>query len=407
LKPLTGLRFLAALIVVFSHRATWWWPGIVPTPREPGLARGLVLGIAGIMDKGGGAAVTLFFVLSGFILAYTYLHTGAELRGGSRAFYVARVARIYPVYVLGLAIAVAPYLLWHGDASAATCSGGDPAMVRNVAMVSLAQAWLPFSAACWNPPSWSLSAEAFFYLLFPLTVAAICHLTRRQLRNMMAALWVVELALQLAYLALHPPGLAGVYWLRVIYYNPLACLPTFLIGVALGRLFAIAHTQAPAGRERRAWTGKLASLSLCGSAALLAMTGWLHGPLSFGPLCDAVVMPILALLVYALAWGHGRLAAFFALPVMVALGEASYALYILHEPIWDWTTRFLPAPPRGAPTCLPFLLAYLCLLLALSLLTMRMIEQPARTAIRRIFAPGPQVSSSLSALSAQVSKPSS
>src|SRR2546429_3636220 len=56
-----------------------------------------------------------------------------------------------------------------------------------------------------------------------------------------------------------------------------------------------------------------------------------------GPLCAAVVAPLLALLVYALAWGRGRLAAFFALPAMVALGEASYALYILHEPIWDWT----------------------------------------------------------------------
>jgi peptidoglycan/LPS O-acetylase OafA/YrhL len=70
---------------------------------------------------------------------------------------------------------------------------------------------------------------------------------------------------------------------------------------------------------------------------------------------------------------------------MVRLGEASYALYILHRPLWDWLTRVYPAPAPDASARLPFFLAYLGLLIILSLLALRFVEQPARRAIRQAF----------------------
>jgi peptidoglycan/LPS O-acetylase OafA/YrhL len=97
LKPLTGLRFLAALLVVLGHGAAFWLPAISRGSSVPGALRVVAPAISGITAKGGGGAVTLFFVLSGFILAYAYRPLGTGLRGGWRTFYVARVARIYPV----------------------------------------------------------------------------------------------------------------------------------------------------------------------------------------------------------------------------------------------------------------------------------------------------------------------
>jgi peptidoglycan/LPS O-acetylase OafA/YrhL len=70
---------------------------------------------------------------------------------------------------------------------------------------------------------------------------------------------------------------------------------------------------------------------------------------------------------------------------MIRLGEASYALYVLHWPLWDWVTRIFPAPAPDASARLPFFLVYLGLLIALSLLAWRYLEHPARRAIRQAF----------------------
>src|SRR5438067_1929482 len=84
LPALTGLRFLAALVVVIDH--TGYGP------------------LAAMVAPFGGVAVTLFFILSGFILTYTYTRNGTAVHGGWRAFYIARIARVYPLYLLGCAV---------------------------------------------------------------------------------------------------------------------------------------------------------------------------------------------------------------------------------------------------------------------------------------------------------------
>jgi peptidoglycan/LPS O-acetylase OafA/YrhL len=383
LKPLTGLRFLAALLVVLGHGTAFWLPTIGQASSTPGLARLLALAISGIAAKGGGVAVTLFFVLSGFILAYTYCPPDGGLRGGRRAFYVARVARIYPVYLFGFVAIAVPYLGW---SSATISPRADNGLVASgLAQVTLTQAWFPFLAASWNGPAWSVSTEAFFYLLFPLAATATARLTRQHLIIMLEVLWAIDLAVPFAFLALHPTGVQEVYWLRVVYYNPLARLPTFLIGVALGRLFTLAsRTQGQGTTQAK----KRLRASHVGAATLVVITGILATvPWVFGPLYDVALTPLLAVLIYALAWSEGRLAAFFALPAMVALGEASYALYILHVPLWQWVAHAGAARVATYPMRVVFYVAYLGLLVAISLLSLRFLEQPARRAIRQALLP--------------------
>src|SRR5947209_7185962 len=133
------MRFLAAVTVVAFHFA--------PLPALNG-------------SDAGPAAVTLFFLLSGFILTYT----ARPGRGSVREFYVARFARIYPAYLLGLGLAIAllPMGIYHPNQWCVVPTNG---LLPDLFAV---QAWFPDRAACLNGPAWSLSCEVLFYALFPL-----------------------------------------------------------------------------------------------------------------------------------------------------------------------------------------------------------------------------------------------
>lgn len=96
LNTLTSLRFFAAGLVFLYHYAH----GI------PGAPRWFLS-----LNSHGFAAVTFFFVLSGFILAYSYLdeEKPSHLKGTRSAFWISRTARIYPLYLLALVIALPAY----------------------------------------------------------------------------------------------------------------------------------------------------------------------------------------------------------------------------------------------------------------------------------------------------------
>ena len=115
--------------------------------------------------------VSFFFVLSGFILVYTY--AGREI--DKRDFYQARFARIYPAYLFSPAALVAVFLLRRIENArpvlrirGAPLRPGDRSLV-----LLLLQAWLPAAALSWNAVAWSLSVEAFFYAIFPSALAEI------------------------------------------------------------------------------------------------------------------------------------------------------------------------------------------------------------------------------------------
>lgn len=380
LMPLTGLRFMAAVLVVMFHfldlRAT--------QPAGPLHAASKA---AHNIIASGFSGVSFFFILSGFILAYNYLTPRGALRVSRRAFWLARGARIYPIYLLALAFAALPFLQ-SGRHGPSPCTGHHP-VVTGLASLTLVQAWLPCSASVWNPPSWSLSAEAFFYLLFPLMAFALTRLTRRRLVMAVIAVWAALLAVALAYIIIAPDG-AGTpgpwydrFWLKALYMNPLARLPEFLLGAVLGTLFLnrTARQTGPA-RTRSLHVALLSIAALLGIIVVFSL-----GPLPMVLLNQVILDPLFALLIYTLAFGVGPLAAFFALPLMRRLGEASYALYILHWPTWGWLNQALrPVLPYFTASRL-FFAVYLCVAIGLAVLSLRFVEQPARRAIRRAFAP--------------------
>ena len=124
-------------------------------------------------------AVALFFLLSGFILSYTY-EGHVEGRKEFASFWEARFARIYPVYFLALLLALPfQHRLTLGSASS---------------VIFMVQAWNPLHrewAGSWNYPAWSLSVEAFFYVFFPFIQRQISRMSDRALSVMIFVMGVL------------------------------------------------------------------------------------------------------------------------------------------------------------------------------------------------------------------------
>lgn len=363
LRALTGLRFVAAAYVVLFHVA------------QP-LARGGPAWVRTLLG-GGYVAVGLFFVLSGFILVWAYQHHDLSRPAARRRFWVARLARIYPVYLLGLALAL-PYFV---EMVALRPDWGVAAGLRTAAAtLSLTQAWSPTSACQWNCPGWSLSAEAFFYLLFPLLVVATARWGTRRLLAALALLWAAALAAPVAYTLLDPDALGGAQagsqatWLVVLKFNPLLRLPEFAIGVLVGQL-VVRWQRLPATRDRLRRLGPWLSGGAAVTLGVVLATG---GRLPFALLHNGLLAPAFALLVVGLGAGGGALARLLGSRPLHALGEASYALYILHVPVYLWSLHRLPFIELGLPHGWPGVALYLVLVTLLSVAVRQRVEEPAR-----------------------------
>lgn len=384
LKALTGVRFLAALHVVAFH--------YFPREGTPEWFQRLL--------ECGPSSVTLFFILSGFILAYSYLGAGETVRVEPRAFWAARFARVYPVYVLGLVLMTPPLL----DFLVRAAGGFTQEVLwkfstTGAAVFSLTQAWAPPVACVWNCPGWSLSVEAFFYLLFPLLCVPVVRAGQRGLWASAAAMLGVTAAASVVWLLVDqwiagsPAPLVGPEaWKQVAAYNPLLRLPQFLLGVVLGRLFSqrihVGQGLGPAASSQ--------ALVAAGACLAIFVAPWAGPALAFKELA---LMPAFALLVWGLADGRGVLARVLEQPWAVRLGEASYALYILHPPM-GFYVRLLDhrlGPGLAASSPRAFFAVYIALSLFVSLATFFWLEEPARRWLRarlsrRASVPAPFVS---------------
>ncbi len=390
LDALTTLRFFAALHVLLYH--------------AQGYLRPLLRGSAGQglfnVITAGPNSVGFFFVLSGFILAYTYLAPPEEgwLRRGS--FWAARFSRVYPVYFLG--ILVATPLAVAGFVSHGAAPGRYAAVAATV--LPLAQAWTPHFALAWNAPGWSLSAEAFFYFVFPFLAPLLWPLRRRGLLLALVVFWALAQVAPALYTWAPAGGWAAGWnpppdfwtaamntapairwdnpWYAVIQYNPLCRLPEFLFGVALGRLYLLDLAQ-PRGSSRHWWLAAVGA-----SAALLVAWGaadeGLRHSLFFH---NGLLTPLYGLLIYGAAGARvGPLSRVLSLRPLVVLGEASYALYILHVPILLMMEAAAARLSPGAVPIVPFLAAYVLTAVLSSLAVLRWVEEPARRFLRRRLA---------------------
>lgn len=310
LPALTSVRFLLALgVVLFHYHLQWSWNDMAVT----GLFNRARLG------------VDVFFILSGFVLTHAYRDAIGAGRLDYPRFLIARLARIYPAHIAVLALVGAMV-------GAASVLGAqfDPRYYNLpglFATLLLVQAWTPgWVFAEWNGPSWSLSAEWFAYLAFPV-YAALGYALRRRPLVLLALAGLLFIALDLAYQALFGDILVRAE----SQLGVLRIIPAFLYGVGLYRLgerWTPKRTDAIAA----AWVSGLTVLMLM---HLSADDRWISA---------ASGLVVLTLGQLSKAGADGALAK----PWMLAAGEASYALYLLHMPVligWKGVMSHLTGQP--------------------------------------------------------------
>lgn len=311
LDSLTSLRFFAALVVLMRHTV----PDIYPLP---GLLELSLIGPIG---------VGFFFVLSGFILTWTW-----KPQERRRYFYMRRVARIVPLHVLTTVVAAGLLI-----------SAGTPLWLSTVVSLFLLQAWLtePFRLGG-NSPSWSLSVEAFFYALFPFIVRPLSRLSVRR------CAWVILAAG--AFMVIWTIGYAvaskvGVPFLSAFsgYTNPAYRLGEFVIGVALA--FAMRQGwRLQVSVTRALWIAIGCYIALAGLNAAVIRLDLTFGGTAGLPLSvlDLIYLPVTVVLVAAAAGGDldGKRSPLRG-SALVRLGEWSFALYLVQAIVIGQAMKFV------------------------------------------------------------------
>ena len=349
LPSLTGLRWVAAFGVFAYHvRNLGYFEGNAQTTLSA---------VVGSGDTG----VSLFFMLSGFVLAWSD-RTDGERAGPLRAalhFWYRRAARIWPLHLVAVlaAIVVGATLM----PSIRTAS--PAALVANVLLVN---AW---HAPWWqagNPVSWSLACEAFFYLTFPFLIRPIRHAHPAVLTAL--AVLAAVLVLVAPVLVPHLPGSpVPASW-------PPARFPEFLLGVLTAALV-----------RSGAWRGpRLTVPVLLTVAGLLAAD--LHPTSGFALTGCTVVGFSLLLPALARADTEGRSTGLSS-PLLVHLGSRSFAFYLVHLLTIDVVLRFRPQGTVGGVTSAILTLLALVVALAVATVLHDAVEVPARRLLLRGLRP--------------------
>lgn len=358
IPPLTALRwFAAAWVVIFHFAALAGTPALLAFP----------------LVHSGYLGVDFFFVLSGFVLTHVYMPQITTGRFDYWSFVAKRFARIYPMHiamlgvfmVIGVAGRMGALSLTFGGISFA---GIDFAVLLRalVANLTLIHAWGSTGQLFFNLPSWSISAEWFAYLIFPVLVLLRRLPPRREGAKVMLVA-AIFLVLAIAYQALIRTEMTQLTWNVGI----LRIFPEFLLGMSLHR----AGERWSAG-ARGAIAGLLAGLLLTAASVFAGA----QRPDFAAPAAAVAVLGLAATVFFAAdADRHGRLGWLGGrLPVM--LGEISYSVYMVHLAVG---ILFFDVLFAGAewPSVGPAVTAIVTGLLAatlLSWLTYHFIEVPGR-----------------------------
>ena len=345
LKPLTALRFFAAIWVVSYH----FWPALTHAPMPTFEAKGYL-------------GVELFFVLSGFILSHVYLQAAGEKTMSYRSFLWARLSRIYPLHLATLL-----GLLTLGVAAAALgVNTGDKLLAWSSlpGQIFLLQAWGVTPQGGWNHPAWSISAEWFAYLTFPAFAAAAWAVRDRPLAAVAAAAVFVE-AVNI--------GFERIMGFRLteatILWGALRIVPCFALGCAAYLAF-----------RRHALTDKTKALAAAAGSSLLVVTGAVAG----AP--DPVMVLLFGLLIFSLGsltTAGSRLGT--SRPA-VWLGEVSFAVYMVCIPWMLVVTKVAAKALHLQDDLLPWPVwaAMFVGVVPVAAFAHHLIERPARAAMRAL-----------------------
>jgi peptidoglycan/LPS O-acetylase OafA/YrhL len=287
LPGLNILRVLASLYMVMYHVH----PPFLPIPLQN-------------FFSNGSSDTSLFFILSGFLLAHLY---GGKVMDdpGQRGFVWRRMARIYPANLVGLLFLVLVHTAFGHSFNS---------WVALVQSALLVQAWTVGSAYALNVPAWSISCVLFFYLLFPVVLPVLRRLKTTSLQVLLLLMWVSS-AFLLPMLSTWPGAFGTESWIQYLHNSPLLRSLEFVLGMGAALLVS------RKGFQSVWWFRLVVPVVFCamltGSAETVRIDNGLYAPISV-VLVVAFTNP--GLLVERL--GKSR--------AMHILSSASICIFLLH-----------------------------------------------------------------------------
>lgn len=345
---LDGARALAALAVLFYHYQHFFIPLNGRRPVAP-FVRGPLDGALGDVFAHGYVAVPIFWMISGFVFSRAYLPAST----GTWAFMLNRVARLYPLHLLTLAIVAGLQVLCVARFGTSQIYGNTD-LYHFVLQLFFASNWGFQSDYSFNAPIWSVSVEILIYAAF---WAAHRHLCR---------------------LGVVLPLLAAAVFAVWVWYSPNnrlgQCGFFFFIGSGLYLLFsALKGTR---------WPLAVFSLAMIAAAApVFAYSGFMLSRYVGIPGLFGGLLLLTALAETRVPQGAHR--------PLAAMGDASYGMYLWHVPIQLCLFLMFGAGLARAAENWAFLAAYLATVIAVAWVGYVWFERPMRQWIRGLSAAGP------------------
>ncbi|HEX2316825.1 MAG TPA: acyltransferase [Thermomonospora sp.] len=306
LPSLTGLRFFAALLVFMAHAALLNNPLNLQAPINFYSDDTVAEGLARLFEPSGYVGVSFFFVLSGFVIAWSW-------RPGERTtrFWRRRLLKIYPNHVV---VWAAVMILYAGAFTPLH------SWLPNLFLVH-SWSWAPDTSSGVNVPAWSLCSELLFYLLFPFLIRPLSRIPERRLWTAAACAVAAVAAVALTARFLIPEGPSLVLaplpltqmWFGYLF--PPSRLPEFILGVLLARIVA-------SGRWPRIGAVPVAITAAVAYAAVLVVPS----PFNFALVTVVPIAGIIGTAASADLRGERTL---LNRPLTVWLGAVSFGFYIV------------------------------------------------------------------------------
>jgi peptidoglycan/LPS O-acetylase OafA/YrhL len=345
IKPLTGLRFIAAFWLLLF----FFWDRLGLGSRE-----------AFAFIDAGDMGVDLFFILSGFILAHVY---GPQVEAKTfhwRSFLWARLARVYPLHLVCLLVMIGLWFVALKMGATIEAQAFDVSQIP--AHIGLVQAWGVVKSDGWNFPSWSISAEWFAYLTFPISFGVAALFRKAPLAGIALAtglfLLLVAVAHQLGMVLVDMTWQGGI--VRIV--------PSFLMGVALwmlGRTLSMPSHLAQVG---------------VGVSIL-----WIFVTSSLGVSAELMWPGLAGLVLFLAETSKHENRAMCASKTWVYLGEISFAAYMVHLPVDIVYYKIVERVFGAVEGNLALALGAVAIVLSwiVAALAHALVENPARNFMRR------------------------
>jgi len=347
IKSLTAFRFLAAFYVFLFH----------VNARAPIFSDSLL----GYFVDEGAVGMTMFFVLSGFILSHAYHSINIDLRN----YLWNRVARIYPIYFLAAILAL-PWLAKDILSQPSLFQMVGVGIILFIFGLLLIQAWIPQTFSFWNnSASWSISNEAFFYTVFPFLHN---HLPLANIKIL------IYLFIGLSLISSMIPASAIVFEnapdsFPLFYALPIFRLPEFVCGM-------ISYTVM----MRVGWSTKIRNFLLFLVILGVAHVALLGSILPGYTLHNYILIPCVSSSLVLLYKGELNGISFFGNRVFVWLGQISYCFYSFQFHVLEGLRSLLPLDVIGP---MLYAISSTIILLIVAALAHHLVEEPARVWIRQ------------------------